>query len=383
MLAECKTAKTLGFESIIVDDGWQTLDSQRGYAFTGDWHPQRLGDVRAFVESVHALDMKVLLWYSLPFVGWEATNHAPFEGKYLRRWESQRTDVLDPRYPEVREFIIQTYKTAVQDWDLDGLKLDFIDFFTAQAETELTVADGRDIASVNEAVDRLMTDLMASLRALKPDIMVEFRQVYIGPLMRKYGNMFRAADCPNMAAVNRNRTIDLRLLSGNTAVHSDMYMWHPEESVENAAQQLLNVLFSVPQLSVRLDTLPQEHLAMVKFWTTYWNENRDVLLDGDLIPTHPSSNYPSVIAHGKSKTIIALYETNFARISSEAREIDIINATSDTLVVLHLTKSLGDAQINIRTTTGELVSTDTINLGIGSHSFVVPASGILNIMAFC
>ncbi len=39
--------------------------------------------------------------------------------------------------------------------------------------------------------------------------------------MRKYGNMFRISDCPNDALTNRERTIDIRLLYGNTAAHAE------------------------------------------------------------------------------------------------------------------------------------------------------------------
>lgn len=56
--------------------------------------------------------------------------------------------------------------------------------------------------------------------------------------------MFRASDCPNSYLANRVKTTDLRLLSGNTAVHADMIMWHYGERVEIAAFQLLNVLFT-------------------------------------------------------------------------------------------------------------------------------------------
>ena len=115
---------------------------------------------------------------------------------------------------------------------------------------------------------------MAAARAIDPEVMIEFRQPYIGPLMRKYGNMFRAGDAPNAYVANRVRTIDLRLLSGETAVHSDMIMWHPDEPVERAALQLLNVMFSVPQVSVRLGEIPRPHLDMVTFYTGYWSENR-------------------------------------------------------------------------------------------------------------
>ena len=67
----------------------------------------------------------------------------------------------------------------------------------------LEATGGRDFASVNEATDRMMTDVLAELRKVKPDVMIEFRQPYIGPLIRKYGNMFRASDCPNSYLANR------------------------------------------------------------------------------------------------------------------------------------------------------------------------------------
>ena len=134
MIEECKISKFLGCEAIIVDDGWQTLDSNRGYAFTGDWLPERVPEMKAFVDSVHAVGMKILLWYSLPFMGEKAKNYDRFKGKYLRFWDGQGTYVLDPRYPEVREFIIQTYEKALQDWNLDGFKLDFIGRFFLRFE---------------------------------------------------------------------------------------------------------------------------------------------------------------------------------------------------------------------------------------------------------
>jgi alpha-galactosidase len=109
---------------------------------------------------------------------------------------------------------------------------------------------------VPEAADRLMSDVIARLRAIKPDVMIEFRQGYIGPAMRKYGNIFRVGDVPNAAAGNRMNSMLLRALTGNTAVHSDMVMWHYEDTVESAAMQLIHALFTVPQISVRLARCP-------------------------------------------------------------------------------------------------------------------------------
>jgi alpha-galactosidase len=377
---ECSLAKKLGFESVIVDDGWQTLDSQRGYAFTGDWEPVRIPDMKNFVQRIHQLEMKFLLWYSLPFVGEKSKNYPQFKGKYLDYWEGQGTYVLDPRYPEVREFIINTYETALKEWNLDGFKLDFIARFVANEQTVLAASDGRDYASVNEAVDRLMTDVMSRLRAVNPDILIEFRQPYIGPLMRKYGNMFRATDCPNMAVINRARTTDIRLLCGNTAVHSDMVMWHVNDTLETAALQILSILFSVPQLSVSLDSISDEHLEMVKFWINYWRDNRDVLLEGEFIPVNPGAVYPKIMARTNNKTIAALY--NDVNISLDGRgceNLDIVNAKSSEYVILDLTSDMGNVNKESYDCSGNLVNKRTLNLKKGVYKFIVPASGLLTL----
>ncbi len=380
VINECRIAKQLGFDAVIVDDGWQTLDSQRGYAFTGDWEPVRIPDMKGFVRRVHELGMKFILWYSLPFVGENSKNYQQFKGKYLTYWKGQGAYVLDPRYPEVREFIINTYETALKEWDLDGFKLDFIARFAANEQTALTATDGRDFASVYEAVDKLMTDVMSRLRVLKPDILVEFRQPYIGPLMRKYGNMFRATDCPNMAVINRARTTDVRLLSGNTAVHSDMFMWHADDSVESAALQILNILFSVPQLSVRLDQIPDNHLEMAKFWIGYWRDNRDVLLEGEFVPFNPSALYPMILARSKSKTIVALYNDMYVSLDGKkCTNIDIVNAKSSKFVILNLTTDMGNVTTKSYTCMGDLIKTQTISLKKGVFRLSVPASGLLTI----
>ena len=380
VIKECKIGKEIGLEAVIVDDGWQTMDNKRGYAYTGDWIPERMGNMKAFVDSLHAFDMKILLWYSLPFIGEKANLFDRFKGKYLHHWESQGTWVLDPRYPEVREHIINTYETALIDWDLDGFKLDFLGWFYADEKTDMTARNGRDYASVNEATDRLMTDVMFRLRIIRPDIMIEFRQPYIGPLMRKYGNMFRAADCPNMEIVNRVRTTDLRIASGNTAVHSDMFMWHKEDPVESAALQILNILFSVPQLSVKLDSIPEDHFQMVKFWISYWKENREVLLDGEFIPKSPGALYPVLRSSKSKKEIIAVYNDQVIKISNtELTEIDVVNSKGSTNIILDFEYDFGKTNIYIYDCLGIIQDEFSKNIQTGMLKLMVPPSGLIKL----
>jgi alpha-galactosidase len=380
LLKEVAVAKRMGFDSIIVDDGWQTLDSARGYAYTGDWQPERMPDMKGFVDGCHALGVKVALWYAVPFVGKNARVAARFKDESLRYEDGLGAYVLDPRYPEVRQYLIEVYRKAIQDWGIDGFKLDFIERFAADEKTVLEATGGRDFASVNEATDRMMTDIMAELKKVKPDVMIEFRQPYIGPLIRKYGNMFRASDCPNSYLANRVKTVDLRLLSGNTAVHADMIMWHSGERVEIAAFQLLNVLFSVPQVSVRLQEIPRDHFAMVQFYTGYWRDNRTVLLDGAFEALAPAANYPVLIARGGGKQIVGVYGDAFVKLDGRSpAKIDLVNAKSSPTVVLAVAEDLGTYRYTIRDCQGKAMGSGLVRLDKGARDFKVPVSGLLSL----
>lgn len=381
IVEECRIGGKLGLKGVIVDDGWQTLDGNRGYAYTGDWKPERIPDMKGFVDRVHALGQKFMLWYSVPMAGDYSEAIKQFKGKTLGYNSGFKAHVLDPRYPQVREYLIGVYESAVRNWGLDGLKLDFIGMFAPNKDTVLTAEDGRDYASVDKAVDRLMTDIMTRLRSLKPDIAIEFRQPYNGPLMRKYGNMLRAVDCPNSAAVNRKLTVDLRLIADNTAVHSDMIMWHPDEPVESAALQILNILFSVPQISVRLPEVSEDHRRMIGFWMGYWKENRDVLLDGEFQPVSPGQNYPMVVGRTREKLIAALYQNMVVALGPDApSQIDVVNGKSGSgEIVVRFSEAFGKARIRIMDTKGKVVSEGMQTIGPGAEVWKVPPAGLLEI----
>ncbi|MDX1683392.1 MAG: glycoside hydrolase family 36 protein, partial [Phycisphaeraceae bacterium] len=165
---QCELAKELGMEAVIVDDGWQTEVKHRGYAYCGDWEvaESKFPDFRAHVDRVHAMGMKYLLWYSVPFVGVHTKAYERFKDKFLNPDNDGEWFVLDPRFPDVREYLIGIYERALKEWDLDGFKLDFVDCFNTHESTKPAFGDGRDYESVPEAADRLLTDVMQRLRAI-------------------------------------------------------------------------------------------------------------------------------------------------------------------------------------------------------------------------
>jgi len=376
---ECRLAKELGCESVIVDDGWMCEGNERGYAHCGDWeaYTQKFPDMAGHVRRVHEIGMKYILWYSVPFVGLETKAGKRFKGyTLLPNLEKPEWAVFDPRYPAVREYLIGIYETAVRDWDLDGFKLDFVDAFHAGADAP-AFPEETDCNSVPEGVDKLMTAIIQRLSALKPDICIEFRQPYIGPLMRKYGNMFRSGDCPADLVQNRVNTVDIRLLIGDSATHTDMVMWSPEEPVESAALQLINGLFAVPQISVLIDQMPADHQEMIKFWLAFFREHRDLLLNAVIEPKNPEILYPQVGVRGEQRGIVACYGPNIVSgLKSMPAELILVNGTR-TRGLLLADLPDGEYQVQIKDCKGISLATHKIDAADGAAiSIDTPPAGI-------
>ena len=328
MINECRLSKPLGMDTVILDDGWQTADKNLGYSYCGDWElcKEKIPDMKKFVDGVHAAGLKFILWYSVPFMGVHAKNFERFKDMLLDGTGRQGLHyALDPRYPEVREYLISIYEKAAKEWGLDGFKLDFIDSFALKGKS-LERDERRDYDSLEEAVDRLMTDVYNTLKSINPEIMIEFRQSYVGPAIRKFGNMLRVADCPMDPIRNRQDIATMRLTSGKTPVHSDMIMWHPDSDAQTVAVHLAAVLYSVPQISVRIATMTEEQKSTLGYYLSFWKEYRDVLLDGKLMATHPECACGTVWTELDGKAVFTCYGGAAVDVSSY-REAVLVNST--------------------------------------------------------
>ncbi len=377
--AQCRLAKRLGMDVLIVDDGWQTEDGSRGYAFCGDWEvcPAKIPDMKAFVDAVHAEGMKFVLWYSVPFVGTQTEMYKRFSDKVLGRFSGQgdlQWTCLDPRYPDVREALIDIYRRAMLDWGLDGFKLDFIDSFSLHSEASFAFDDRRDTQSLEEGVDKLLDGITKALRAIDPEVLIEFRQSYIGPVIRKYGNMFRVGDCPADPIKNRAFGVQLRYLLRGSAVHSDMLMWHYEDTPEAAAKQVIPTLVTVPQISVLLDQIPESHSRMLKNYLSFWRAHRETLLEGKLTAESPESDYSLVRTERDGELIAIAYLPVPLTVKGAYDRVILINGTAVSTLAVRFEKGMSRMKWKIFDCEGELVE-EGITMGDGIADYDVPESG--------
>ena len=379
--AECAEAAKLGMKVLIVDDGWQTDDNGRDFAYTGDWEvsKRRFPDMAAHVRKVHALGMKYMVWCGVPMMGLKARNYGRFKDKCLwtqrDRWSNY--SCLDPRFPEVREHIITQCEKALRDWDLDGLKLDFIDAIAVRG-TDPAIREnyaGRDLKALPLAVDRLMGELLARLKAIKPDVLIEFRQGYIGPAIRQYGNMLRASDCPGDLLANRARTANLRLTSGDSAVHSDMLEWHRDETAETAARYVLSTIFSTIQYSVMLRTCSEPHGRMIAHWLKFAKDHRNALLHGEFRPHHYEAFYPWIEAEDRAERIAAVYVVGtVVPADAAAKPNYVLNGTGEGEIVVD---SATAATAKVFDTFG--AERGAVALTKGLNRVALPVSGYIRI----
>ena len=318
-----------------------------------------------------------MLWLSVSFVGDESKAWARFNGKFLDIHGEKspgRVGILDPRFPDVRDYLIRTYERVVGEWGFDGAKLDFIDQFKLVGK-DPAIGDGyagRDYRSVPEAVNRLMKDVLAHLKRIKPDVLVEFRQAYMGPAILQYGNMMRAADCPADPCANRKRICDLRLTSGRTAVHSVMLVWSRDESPEGAALPILNALFSTIQYSMILAKVPEQHREVIRGWLGFSQRHRDTLLKGEFRPHHPENGYTWIEAEGAAELIVAAYSADTCMtVANAAKPVFLVNATGTGAIVVDLPAK--PASVELFDVFGRPAG--TIAGAAGLQRLAVPASG--------
>jgi alpha-galactosidase len=376
ILKQCKLAKEIGCDTVIIDDGWQTDIHDRSYKYCGDWQvcESKFPDMRELVSSVKDIGMKCMLWYAVPFIGHGSKLWSDLK-EYALPISGKEWSVLDPRRKIVRTHLVKTLNDAVVNYGLDGLKLDFIDNFDLPGMDEELEAG--DIESMPEATLELMDEAIRKFKEHSPEILTEFRQNYLGPLMKKYGNMFRAADCPFDPLMNRIRILDLRLMSGNVPVHSDMIAWGKEENVEEAALQLINVLFGVPQISLLIDELPSEHLKMLKFWLDFWRENVDVLMGGQLIPRQPHALYSSVTALAGERRIDVMHSVNMIVVNENLqKDFFIVNGSSFNEIIFNVKKKCGAYSFKIYDCAGNIQQTSVIDIEEGLTSIPLAPAGL-------
>ena len=104
-----------------------------------------------------------------------------------------------------------------------------------------------------------------------------------------------------------------------------MLLWHLDDPVENAALQFVSAIFTVPQISMKIEELPKDHITMLTHYLSFWKQWREVLIDGKLTADNPEMNYTVAASTLGNKSVIVPYCNVITQVKTDTAVI--LNAT--------------------------------------------------------
>lgn len=141
--------------------------------------------------------------------------------------------------------------------------------------------------------------------------------------------------------------------------------------------QIINALYSVPQISVLIDQLPQPQYDMLKFYLDFWHKHRDVLLDGELKAYHPEANYSLVTAETTDKLVATAFSSKVLNLDKDYQEIVFVNGTGSQKLLVDKASGLDGYRYTIKSCTGETLVSEPVASKTEVYGFDVPPSGML------
>jgi alpha-galactosidase len=275
------------------------------------------------VRAVQELGLRYVLWVGPFMIGdesWAAERYAHLlQGHDERLHYSQ----LSPWYAATSEIVGDLLERLVDDYRLDGLKLDFIDAVQPTPRPQ-----DADYATLGEGLYTTLCSAVGRLAAQHPELLIELRSSYTNFAGRGYGNLYRASDVPFNFAWNRWQVTMMRLLIPDRAAHLDPAIWHPQDSDENVAVHMINLICSVPMVSVELDCYPQSHLDLVRHWIAFYKRHRQAIVHGRFEPLLRLGHVPLIRFGGEDETIVGVYEDFAFTLAAGPLPLWLLNATT-------------------------------------------------------
>jgi alpha-galactosidase len=327
IMRNAQLAAELGFRTWITDDGWFIEKGEFGdYRYAGDWLPEtsKFPDLKAHVEAVQALGFRYVLWVA-PFMVGDDSHAAQQHAHLLMEGQPRnRFSNLAPWYPETADIVADLMARLVQDYRLDGLKIDFLDSLRVKAESSNGSGDATLGGSFHDVLQRATDQVLT----IQPELLIEYRNSYANLASRQYANIYRSSDVPINFTLNRWQAVMLRLLAPDRAVHMDPALWHPQDSDENVAVHMINCIASVPMVSIDLAQYPPSHLQIIRHWINFYNEHRETIIHGEFKPQLHYGHVPLICFQSASEQIISLYDDIPVQLGLDAGTTWLLNAST-------------------------------------------------------
>jgi hypothetical protein len=164
------------------------------------------------------------------------------------------------------------------------------------------------------------------------------------------------------------------LLAPDRAVHLDPALWHPDDSEENVAVQLINTICSVPMVSIELDRYPQRHLDLIGYWIGFYQAHRDTIVHGRFMPEIRLGHVPLIRFTSEIERIIGVYDDVAFAPGAGALPLWVLNGSTQPFVEFCADELIGPHIVRVRDKFGRLVGEQTVALPVARLAVEVGGS---------
>ncbi len=339
LLRMAEMTEKLGIGTFEIDAGW--FINHENF----DLNTKNIPDMRRLVERFHEHNLRVIVWYR-PF---HIDTNALADLRVVEK--GRRTDELCVRTREVQERAGRLAADIIQRYNLDGLKIDFLDASTVKlVNCEANHTHVTDFVSDGALMG--MKAMAEAIRAVKADAIIEYRLNYANIASRQYCTIFRGQDAPSDPDHVRRHLALLRSWSIGVAPNADYAYWTPDlADVEVARFMAGMVLYGVPTLSVDFDTVPSSHFDIAKAWLALYRENMPKLIHGDFQPLSNDPHYSVARVTSPGSTFACSFLERFPAVievpAASADTIFLFNGTAYDEIVTRLKGASGDYQMTV------------------------------------
>jgi len=386
MIATARAARELGIGTILIDAGWGRAEE------TDDpdlplgrivYRKEKFPDFREMVKQIQEMGLKVVAWT------------APMYWSGLDKTLAMKHKAIDkngkplkyrcPRMAETGEISGALLADAIERYNLDGVKIDFMDLGPAPC---FSTEHEHDVDDFGEGMDRGFRALHEKITAVNPEAIIEFRMNYTNLNNRQYGNCFRADDAPYDPDQIRRNMAMIKRWSGPIPPHADYAYWPPDETFENKCRFVASICYGmVPTFSMDLTALPNDEKKLIKAWLQFYQEHKKTLTLGEFTPMSFDQHFSVSKIVGEKECFVGLFSPTAPGQIDLMDEMDktifLINATGKDRISTVLKGLEGERTVTVYDEFHEEVDAGTLSGKAGESPIDVrvPVGGIVEFKA--